>query len=576
MTISIYCRSANIPHNAVRGFVKTHLYEPGSDVSNVTANHCWSAVYVNASWRLVDVHWASNPTSSGSGNKHADFYFLTDPEHLIYSHFPENPTWQLLARPLSGKEFHDMAFLKQAFFEHSMKVKSQPKCIIESKKGKVKIEIGTPKGSWNFSYNLHVLSASKRYPNIDFNRYVFADHSSEHKVARVVIKFPDTGRYKLDIFCQDSAIQTDIYQEICTYIINCDKKREDCKKIPKMGMKMYGPNSLTSYLGMIPVSSSGKIKSYDGEIEVRFRLDGKGKDLQFVHKLVDKDGDERYNQYLLHTVENGEVIFNARLPDKGYYGLDIFAKRSSDEGSFPCVCSYLIACKEKHPDAEAYTKISNGRLGPRELFSTLGLETSNGQSAIMKASESGTLELSFKTSQKLTLLPKLYRKKEEMSEYIMIQTSDGDVTFNILFPKSGIYQFMLFAKKASASGSCSEIYAGLIEADWIKNPCFPFPEISGRWSQRYQLKEPLSRYLPANEVTKFSAHIPDAVSVVVFAGDGQTTLKKGSDDYWEGNVNIAGQGSDTCITAEFYDSSQGSLMELLNYKVLDVNKMQEV
>lgn len=29
-----------------------------------------------------------------------DFYFCPDPESLIYSHFPEDPKWQLLRQPL--------------------------------------------------------------------------------------------------------------------------------------------------------------------------------------------------------------------------------------------------------------------------------------------------------------------------------------------------------------------------------------------------------------------------------------------------------------------------------------------
>lgn len=29
-----------------------------------------------------------------------DFYFCPDPEYFVYSHFPEDPKWQLLKQPL--------------------------------------------------------------------------------------------------------------------------------------------------------------------------------------------------------------------------------------------------------------------------------------------------------------------------------------------------------------------------------------------------------------------------------------------------------------------------------------------
>ena len=36
-----------------------------------------------------------------------DFYFCPDPESLIYSHFPEDPKWQLLKQPLRWENLTD-------------------------------------------------------------------------------------------------------------------------------------------------------------------------------------------------------------------------------------------------------------------------------------------------------------------------------------------------------------------------------------------------------------------------------------------------------------------------------------
>src|SRR5262249_21975553 len=52
-------------------------------------------------------------TTSGAGavgekgwrKRYADFYFLTPPEQLIFTHLPEEPKWQLLEQPASAQDF---------------------------------------------------------------------------------------------------------------------------------------------------------------------------------------------------------------------------------------------------------------------------------------------------------------------------------------------------------------------------------------------------------------------------------------------------------------------------------------
>ena len=46
-----------------------------------------------------------------------DFYFLSDPEKLIFSHFPEDCDWQLLDNPKQLPDFEKQAFIKRHFFK---------------------------------------------------------------------------------------------------------------------------------------------------------------------------------------------------------------------------------------------------------------------------------------------------------------------------------------------------------------------------------------------------------------------------------------------------------------------------
>lgn len=50
-----------------------------------------------------------------------DFYFLTDPEDFINTHFPDEEKWQLLDTPIPLEEFERMVFKTSAF--HTMGLK---------------------------------------------------------------------------------------------------------------------------------------------------------------------------------------------------------------------------------------------------------------------------------------------------------------------------------------------------------------------------------------------------------------------------------------------------------------------
>ena len=103
---------------AISGWAKGAEYRPGDAITAGPANHSWNAVYVDGSWHLVDCHWASrylrssdgessSSTGDSDGNKnygfdYDDFYFMTVPDEMIYSHLPVDEKWQLLESPWSS------------------------------------------------------------------------------------------------------------------------------------------------------------------------------------------------------------------------------------------------------------------------------------------------------------------------------------------------------------------------------------------------------------------------------------------------------------------------------------------
>jgi hypothetical protein len=77
--------------------------------------HAWNAVQIDGKWSLVDV---THCNGRGKRNDKIetswpsnDSLFLVPATDLIYQYFPDDPRWQLLAKPLSRKEHEAMPLL---------------------------------------------------------------------------------------------------------------------------------------------------------------------------------------------------------------------------------------------------------------------------------------------------------------------------------------------------------------------------------------------------------------------------------------------------------------------------------
>jgi hypothetical protein len=61
-----------------------------------------------------------------------DYFFFTPPEKMIYTHFPENPEWQLLKKKVPLEDFEKMAYLRPGFFQNGLELASHRASDIEA------------------------------------------------------------------------------------------------------------------------------------------------------------------------------------------------------------------------------------------------------------------------------------------------------------------------------------------------------------------------------------------------------------------------------------------------------------
>jgi hypothetical protein len=70
--------------------------------------HAWNALRVDGRWHLLDATWgAGYEDDEHFVRRYSPGFFLTPPALFRQDHWPDDPQWQLLDRPLSKKEFND-------------------------------------------------------------------------------------------------------------------------------------------------------------------------------------------------------------------------------------------------------------------------------------------------------------------------------------------------------------------------------------------------------------------------------------------------------------------------------------
>jgi hypothetical protein len=119
------CQKAGLEVAVIQGYAKGYGYRIGDRFTGRT-NHSWNAVRIDGQWRLVDVTWGSGYVDESGGfvREFQEYFFFTPPEKLVFSHFPEDPAWQLLDPAVTRDAFEAFVYLKPEFFQYGIELAS--------------------------------------------------------------------------------------------------------------------------------------------------------------------------------------------------------------------------------------------------------------------------------------------------------------------------------------------------------------------------------------------------------------------------------------------------------------------
>ncbi|KAJ8321230.1 hypothetical protein KUTeg_001218 [Tegillarca granosa] len=579
----VLCRYTGIKSQAISGCVRnTVKYEVGDDFRG--QRKTWTAALLDGDWRLLDVRWICEAAYGVAKKKwrliEDDKGKVIREKHLknILDHSKlkqDEEKWQLLARPLTYEEARDSAALRADFFRLGMSVKTNPTCVCENDEGQTTFVFGLEDDeSVSFVYKLYqdkdcksnVVSGREK-----LERYVFLERDMDEKVVRVVIRYPSEGKYLFEL--HGSETQETHHSILCTYMIFCTGIMEDCKPLPPNIRKEWGPSTDTKEMGLTPLTHrKGQIEAEDGDAQIRFGL---SKDLEFRHDLIHGEKEVPLSErHVIHTVEDGKVNINLRLPKSGEYALNVMAKEKNKGVAFAPACTYLVSCEDEPLQSTPFPDIVDGaNLGPTEDFGKLGFSEDDPWPSYITNLVTGELNMEIKRPPSMQVYATLVyegEKSENFNNYVICDKDKERVFINTTFPKHGTYKLSLYARPPNGGHPDKDIliYVKVIEVMLPTLSGMPGPiQFMSDWCNDCYIKEPRKCYLPSDERQKIALSLPDAKDITI-KDHPECRMRKTKDALWEGFVKTGPSGSVLEVMAT--PKSEEKPAKILTYQVFNL------
>lgn len=557
-----FCRFARIKTRKIQGIVRDSGYTPGQDLENHRG--IWMAALVNNTWILVDPFQENMATYYTANNNRRKIDGKTlftcaqqtvqDPERFIFSHFPDDQHWQLLARPVTKDELTDLAFVRPAFFDLNMCLVNLVKSVFVTKDTEIMLYVSFPEDVQP-KFKCTLRPCDKSLSEARARTYVFLETLMSEQRLQMRLRFPKTGPYILDVFVatdKDPGTWSNLLTTRLVY-----EGSEKGEAFPDNPREEWGPGLDTTLLGLIPKSfHTGEIKMQKGIIQIAFKDNGMH---QFNHILCkdlkcDQYVDSNYFKVSFLKDKYNDVVFVVDIDMKvtGIFILQLLA-REDKRADFFNFCTYLIR-KEKTV------------LIPKLEFAE---NKQNKDVHVMKAPDTGQLQLTVDATGYIQLRVELKlhdRQELNFSEHARhwIVNDKGFIDLN--FPRQGKYTLLVLGRTV-VKGRFQDIRAETIHVSTPSCRWSSFPKECGYWNSWYKIEAPLTHHLEEKEDIEFVVDIKHAQDVAVLAANGWFHLDRQENTWtWSGQVWTGPKDTRCRLLARFEVGSE-KWSDLLWFKV---------
>ena len=620
IVVNIRFRYADVKAVRLVGYTKHSGSQPGVEpISSDKTSYC--AIQIDDSWYFVDPNWGSTSEKSknaqgyvliddsGQGIQKGDgrlevkattndggciyqcdeSYFMPDAERFIFTHIPIEEKWQLLARPVTLREFTEMAFLKDPFFDLGLEVLNQKQAVITTSIGNTNISFNLKTNKQlTFYYRLWLETSNQ---NSSLLRCVQMQQFED--ILECLVFFPVKGNFKFELYGAESPeiyheSATVTYKLLCSYVIQSIAKTVSMSELPHNMHQEWGPGQRLQACGINAKSHHhAVVQAVNGQVRMCFGVDHIIDVGATLCQALGNGSEESpdINGCVTHFfTHDRELVIYISLPETGTYSLSIYIKDIDNTNTIrqlSWACSYIIKSSHESSPKKPYPV---KMIGPSIQPDTSQEETHITQSDIspvhcishreplIQCPDSGIVKLTISGINQRSVVRALVesfdgkRTHLQQQDHIWIFQKDNTVDCTIRFNEASIYIFYLFAKDQHLSKSFTGVYTMIINVLIPQSEDKLYPLTYEEWDDSFKLIEPQYSPLLSDKLVHFRFQAPHVHEVIVVtSNDVYEELFKDADDFWCGTVNT-GQSGTLKIRAQLHPD-KNSYHGLLVYSV---------
>nr|XP_033815673.1 kyphoscoliosis peptidase-like [Geotrypetes seraphini] len=559
----IMCREMGLTCHEISGYSRGAGYRQGQSFQQKKSNHMWNAIELEGQWYLLDACWGAGTIDLENRlfiPRYDDFFFLTDPEDFIETHWPDDPAWQLLEPKVSREDFENRVFKTSEFFKMQLYLISPKMSVVKAVHGETTISLGCV---WPTEFN-YQLSKHCGNNNDDLDRmHGILTISEKSMTLRVIL--PTEGLFDLMIFARPTGSQN-AYSWVCSYQIEC--LESNCwENLPANPFHFWGLHPRATDLGIKNCNSIGDLNFTDsGRLILTFET---SQPLLAMYELSHPNMDDTLSKKcLVSQIEEEKLSCHILCPFSGYYRLSVFVKNLEEE-KFKNAANILIHSSGTINQNELFPQGLSSHCGPGIKSKQKGLYNASHSTPIIKTNQ-GKCNITFNVTADLEVTAILSKdhiryKMYPMERYILLTQLKRKITVSVLLPESGHYKVGLFTKDGEEKEFvhvCDYVIQCFSNPKWL-----PFPKAYSIWRKGCILLQPRSGLLQGEKWVKFRLKIPEAKRVLII-GTSHTQLHLTENKIWEGDVFTGPTGTLLKVAVRF--SQHSTCMEVaLSFMVED-------
>ncbi|XP_042356405.1 uncharacterized protein ky [Plectropomus leopardus] len=540
------CREVGIECQEVPGHSKGIGYLQGQSLKNVKSDHLWNSVLLGGQWFLLDACWGAGRVDMEHENfvkRFDDFYFLTDPEEFIETHFPDEEKWQLLDTPIPLEEFERRVFKTSAFFNMGLRLIQPHHCHIVTDDGEANVSLSFSRPT-TFTYEitqhqdfLHCGAPEQK----ESSNSSFGLLTVSHRSMKLQLLPPTSGTYDVKVFARPETATTPLIW-VCSFTVECPNPRA-MEVIPENPFLSWGLQPVAGSLGVASSSQGSKAAEVEeGIFELSLKT---SRPLMALCELVHPELEAAVAKRCLVTQIQPDVLTcHVLCPLRGFYRLSVFVRDyEKTEVKFQNAGNFLLHCKGKVIGTdELFPPNLGSACGPGTRTSEAGLSKFSHTSALV-STQQGKCNITFHNQRDLELHTMLSKEENKaaaipLSRHIFCTYTDSKVTVSASLPDAGVYRLGLYAK--ITPGGDFNPMCDFVLRNSCDQPGPPFPCVYSAWRKGCVLFEPRVGLLEPLSWVRFRVRVPGAQRVSVM-GETRTDLKLNKSRVWEGEV-FSGNG----------------------------------